>query len=299
MKQCAIKVFSLLMGCLLVVACGGRVSKEQQRQDDLLMEATSKAKDYDRLLFLADSLEQQGRFSQAKADYWRGYAYDRKKQSDEAAACWQRAIDEAGHSGTDEDMEIYVKAASRLANLYCMTRNFEGALKMGTPVVARLEEAGRDTTSDYVNLLIYIGLAQSTMGQSREVTDNGFFRATQKHRENIDRNHSDEAYKDAIAGLVNIAFYCVRVGRFEDALYYTRHFGELLAEYEQRPDISADYIDRQLGRYDIYKAQALKGLGRQAEADEVFEAFQKTSFSKSSEGRSLAENFLSPSTSIE
>ena len=125
-----------------------------------------------------------------------------------------------------------------------------------------------------------------------EESKHGFFRAYNKHLENIKKKRSDAAYKDAIAGLINVAFYCVKAEKYQDALYYTRYFGELLAEYELRPDVNPEYIDRQIGRYDIYKAQALRGLGKKEEAAETFEAFQTTEFSTTAEGLSLAEEYM-------
>ena len=277
---------------MMLTACG-HVTKEQKEQADQTMEAIRQSKEYDKMLLMADSLESLKWLSAAKAYYWRGYASDRLKDKEKAAEYWTKAMEAADQSRDKGDQEIYVKAASRLANLLCIKGDYEGTLRVAQPVAKRLEEEKRDTTSDYENLLIYIGCCQAVMGESVQEAENNFDRAYKNHMENIERNHSDEAYKNAIAGLINIAYYCVFAKNYKYALYYTRHFGELLGEYEQRPGVSADYIDRQLGRYDIYKAQALKGLGKLEEAAEVFEAYQETRFSQTPEGQSLAEDYLS------
>jgi hypothetical protein len=292
MRQKKLWMLAFVMTSLLTIACGGDKEKELRLQADKTMEATHKAKDYQAMMTNADSLEKAGLLSPTKANYWRGYACDRLKQKEQAEQYWKASM-EAGEKTQDkEDYIMYAKAASHLANLLSIRGDYEETLKLAQPAVELLEEQKCDTTSDYVNLLIYIGCCQAVTGKAVEESRHGFYRAYSKHLENIKKKHTDASYKDAIAGLINVALYCVKAKKYEEALYYTRYFGELLGEYELRPDVNQDYIDRQLGRYDIYKAQALKGLGRDEEAAETFEAFEETDFSQTPEGLSLAKDYL-------
>lgn len=272
---------------VLTAACSGKA----EREADQMMEAAHKVKDYHKMLSTADSLERAGVLSAVKANYWRGYAYDRLKQKDQAERYWKASMEAGQKTKNRQDVAAYAKSASRLANLLSVRGSYDETLKMAIPAAARIEELKCDTMSDYINLLIYIGCCQAVTGQKVDEAQHGFYRAYEKHLENIKRKHTDASYKDAIAGLINVVHYCVKAEKYEDALYYTRNFGELLGEYEMRPDASAEYVDRQLGRYDIYKAQALSKLGRQAEADETFEAFQATEFSSTPEGLSLAADY--------
>ena len=213
------------------------------------------------------------------------------KNKAQADSSWRQAIAASVNSDDEEEMEMYEKSACRLANLLCINGDYSGTLKIAQPAVKRIEELERDTTSDYVNLLIYIGLSKIGEGASEEDTESAFFLACKKHQENIARNRCDATYKEAIAGLVNIAYYCVNAGKYQAALYYTSSFGELLAEYEQRPGVDAAYMDRQIGRYTIYKAQALYKLGHKREATSTYDAFLATQFSKTAEGMHLAEDY--------
>lgn len=274
-----------------VITISNCSDKKQQTENDLMLEAAHQHKDYNRLLQLADSMEACGGISGAKACYWRGYAYDRMKDKQQAETYWRKALNLALNAGDKDEWEMYEKSASRLANLLCINRDYEGTLKITLPAIEILEEQKRDTTSDYVNLLIYTGLCQVSTGTSEEDADNAFFRACQKHQENIARNRCDATYKDAIAGLVNIAYYCVNAGKNQAALYYTSSFGELLGEYEQRPGADTTYVDRQAGRYTIYKAQALEKLGRKKESASCYDAFLNTKFSKSTEGQLMADEY--------
>jgi tetratricopeptide (TPR) repeat protein len=276
---------------LMMVFAGCANEKKTNDEANELMNAAYKAKDYERLMTLADSLESKGALIPVSADYWRGYACDRLKRKDEAEKYWRKVMDDVDKLTDAEEWDAYARSASRLVNLLCVRGDYDEALQTAQPVIARLEAMKCDTTSDYVNLLIYTGLCQSANSQGEDESLTGFLRAIDKHRENIERNHSDEAYKDAIAGQINIAYYCMKAGNPQAALLYTRNFGSLLMEYEHRPGVDTNYVDRQAGRYTLYKAWALKELGRKAEADEMFKAFKKTRYSQEPEGMSMAANY--------
>ena len=83
----------------------------------------------------------------------------------------------------------------------------------------------------------------------------------------------DASYKDAIAGLINMSVACNTTKHYQEALKWTGHFGELLSEYEQRPEAGKDYLDKQLARFHIYQAQAYEGLEKPEDANKAYEAF--------------------------
>lgn len=277
---------------VLTVGCGNTGRKGQSKKATELIEVAHKTRDYQRLLTLADSLEQAGEVSHASANYWRGYASDKLNQKRMAEFYWKNSVTAAETSDDAEEVGFYAKSASRLANLLCLRGDLVSAYRMAKPVVDRLETLGCDTTSDYVNLLIYLGCSQSSAGESAGDADDGFKLAYQKHLENIDRNHSSAAYKNAIAGLINIAYYCITTGNYQKAIAWIDHFGELVGQYEQLPDADQNYIDKQVARFDIYRARALEGLGKKEDAAKVFDAFRETRFSQTPEGRINANDYL-------
>ncbi|MBO4718575.1 MAG: SpoIIE family protein phosphatase [Prevotella sp.] len=282
----------LIMATMLATACSNEPSKEQSAKAERMIETAHKARDYNRLMTLTDSLENLGYLSQAEAYYWKGYASDRMKKTRMAEFYWKTALEATENSTKKEDLDTYAKTASRLANLLSVKGDYEGTLKIGVPAAQRLEELKCDTTSDYVNLLIYIGCCQAGAGNGDSDAEEIFKRAYQKHKDNISKAHSDAAYKDAIAGLTNIAYFCNQTKNYKAALNWTEHFGEMLNEYEQHSDVNAEYIDKQLARFDIYQAIALEGLGKKEEAAKVYEAFKATEFSKAPEGKINGNNYL-------
>ena len=280
------------MAVMLVAACdnGGSVSNDPEA--DKQLEAVRHARDYARLGLLADSLREAGLISDAKVFYWRGYAADRQMQFRIADFYWNRAIEAAVKSDDAVETEYYAKSASRLANLLMTRGDYEGTVKMAVPVAQRLQELGCDSTSDYVNLLIYIGCCQAGLGTSGAATADGFEKAYVKHLDNVKKNRTDEAYKSAFAGLINIAFACNFTEQYREALKWNGHLSEMLSEYEQRPGVNPDYVDKQQARYNLYQAQALEGLGKTDEAAKAFDAFLATDYAKTPEGRIKANDYL-------
>lgn len=284
--------FTVLLAATIIIGCEDKPTPEQIAKDNELIESARKNKDYGQILQLADSLERMEVLAPTKAYYWLGYASDRLKRMRMAEFYWKSSLDAAAKSTSDEDMDIYAKSASRLTNLLSVRGDYENALKIAIPAAQRLEKLECDTTSDYVNLLIYIGCCQAGLGYSSESTEDGFKRAFNKHLHNIEKNHTDEAYKNAFAGLINIAYACNYTKNYNAALNWISKFGELLGEYEQRPSTDGDYIDKQVARFDIYKAIALEGLDRKDEAAKVYEQFLETKYSKTPEGHINANDYL-------
>ena len=281
-------LFPLSTFLLLLTACNKQPSQEEIAKAEQLIETAHKTKDYERLMLLADSLEANGCLTPAKAYYWRGYASDRTNRRRMAEFYYNTALKAAA----DEDLDIYGKAASHLANLMAMRGDYENGLKLTTPVVQKLEEQRCDTTSDYVNLLIYIGCCQAGLGQTGESTADGFDKAYEKHLDNVKKYRTDEAYKSAFAGLINIAYACNYTGQYRDALKWNSHLSEMLSEYEQRPGVNPDYVDKQQARYSLYQALAYEGLAKAEEAAKAFDAFQATDYAKTPEGRIAANDYL-------
>lgn len=287
-----LRILMITVATLFLVSCGDSVNEEDIQKADRLIQNAYKEKAYSKLLQLVDSLEPQNCLSHAKADYWRGYAFDKMNKLRMAEFHWKTSIESASQSESQEDIEAYTMSASRLANLLSVRGDYEGVLNMALPVVERLESLQCDSTADYVNLLIYIGCCQAALSDNSNAVVDGFERAYQKHLENIEKHRDDASYKNAIAGLINITYYCLASKNYKNALEWIKHFGDLLKDYQQRLDISTEYTDKQLARYFIYQAQALEGLGKHEEAAQAYKDFQTTDFSKTPEGHISANDYL-------
>ena len=249
-------------------------------------------RDYQELLTLADSLHSIGELGEAETYYWLGYASDRTNQLRMAEFYWKTAIAQTEGSTDPEDLAIYAKSASHLANVLGLRGEYDAVLDMAQPVIKRLEELKCDTMSDYTNLMLITGMCQSRFGLSKDEANENYERAYQTHLKNIKNNRSDVAYKNAIAGVVNIAFNYNETQEYRKALVWIDRYAELIRQYEQRNGADPLYIDRQWARYDIYRAIALDGQGKKDEAAKVYEHYLTTQYSSTPEGRIAAVDYL-------
>ena len=249
-------------------------------------------KDYKRILTLTDSVRKDGLFSEGKACYWMGYAYDRLMRKRMAELYWKTGIAAVENSTDDEDVRVYAGITNRLTGLLTTWTEYEAALKVAIPATERLKSLGRDTTSEYTNMLIYIGCCRSRLGLSDKNTFNSLEEAYRTHLDNIKHHPNAISYRDAIVGVINICYNYLEIGDYENAQVWLERMKQLIDGYEKQADMRPDYAEKQQARYDIYMARALEGLGRKDEAAEAYRKFCETSFFKTAEGNILASDYL-------
>ena len=279
---------------LFLLGCGGN-SKEQERlcreAEDMVYEAYM-AKDYPRIIELVDSIKPLGNFSEGKACYWLGYAYDRMMQKRMAELYWKTGIAAVENSTDDEDVRVYAGIANRLTGLLSTWTEFEDALKVAIPATERLKSLGRDTTSEYTNMLIYIGCSQSRLGLSDDKTDNRLEEAYRAHIYNIHKHPNAISFRDAIVGVINISYNYLEIADYKKAVLWLERLNQLIDGYEKQADARPDYSNKQRARYNIYLARALEGMGRKDEAAEAYRLFCQTDFFQTAEGKILASDYL-------
>ena len=286
MSQRAIRLlacFTLVI--MLIVACGERkeTGLKKNTANGLVLDAY-KQKDYLLLLAIADSLGKTGAITEAQSYYWRAYASDKMNKKRAAEYYWKKSGSAVTDFRNAEDVEYYAKSASRLANLKYVKGDYEGAMQFAIPVVEKLEELHCDTTSDYINLLIFIGCSQTHFANTAESTTNNFERAYNKHLEHIKISPTQESYKSAIAGIVNIAYNYLTIHKYEETLYWCDRYKELLEKYAILYSTDQDYLDKQRARQNIYRATALAKLDQPLDSYIAYKEFLNSKFSQSVEG---------------
>ena len=288
-------IFSVV-GMLLLAATGCDInspaSRIQQQEADSLINAAYEAKDYQRIVTLADSLKETGSLSEGKAYYWLGYANDRTHKKRMAELYWTKGMIAMDDAKTPEDLEVYAAIASRLTGLKCTWGEYETGLKVAVPALEHLKKYNAKKTSDYINLLIYQGCCQSRFGLSEESTNKSLEEAYQAHLNNMERNPNAIAYRDAFVGVINICYNFLEIQDYKKAMYWIDRYGKLLEAYDKLPDARPDYADKQRARYYVYRATALEGVGRRAEAAKIYEQFLETSYSLTAEGLILGSDYL-------
>ena len=288
-----VSAFALAATVILSISGCHNVDKSSNAEAVNLMDAASKARDYERMLSLADSLGKTGKLSKGESNYWQGYAHYQMSQRELAEYFWQEAIRVTENSEAPNDLVYYAKSASYLTSQLCRYAEYASALHTALPIINRLEKIQCDTTSDYTNLLIFAGVSKTSFDKEDPTANEMLERAYQMHIDNIQKKDTKTAYRDAVAGINNIAYIWVYVKGYEQGLFWTNRLENLLLEYKEKFSDDKNYIDKQWARYKLYHAAALEGVGQHKEAENEYRDYLETDFAQTLEGLTNASEYLS------
>ena len=277
---------------LLFTGCHNGARKSSSSEATNMINMASEAKDYERVLSLADSLEKAGKISIGESNYWQGYADYQMGEREQAKSFWQEAIKVTENSTDANDLVYYAKSASYLTSQLCRYAEYAAALYTALPVINRLEKIHCDTTSDYTNLLVFTGCCKTYFDKKDSTATDMLERAYRQHIDRIRQNASKTAYRDAMAGIINIAYIWNYVKGYEEGLTWTERMGDLVKEYKELYSDDKDYIDKQWARFLIFRATSLEGMGRHDKAESEYEEYLQTQFSNSREGWTDANDYL-------
>ena len=288
-----IAVISIVGMLLTTIGCGGNGAgvKEHQAKADSLLHDAYRDNQYERLETLADSLRNAGDISDMKSSYWLGYANDKLMRKRLAEFFWNTGIAAFNPEEDKEDTEVYAEMASRLAGLKCTLGAYEEALKVARSAVSQLQQMGCDTTSNYTNLIIYIGYCQSRFGLNKGTAAQTLEDAYQQHLGFIRKQASSDSYRLAIVGLTNICYNYSDMCDFDNLLFWANRYDSLVTCYDKTGLATENYTDKQHGRSCVFRAKALEGLGKKGEADKAFAEFEKTHYSQTADGAILATDY--------
>ena len=277
---------------LIFTSCHSGTRKSSSPEATSMLIAASDAKDNERVLSLADSLEKAGKISQGESNYWQGHAYYQMGQREQAKSLWQEAIKVTENSTDANDLVYYAKSASYLTSQLCRYAEYAAALYTALPVINRLEKIECDTTSDYTNLLVFAGCCKIYFDKKDSTAIDMLERAYRLHTDHIRQKASKKAYRDAMAGIINIAYIWNYVKGYEKGLIWDERMGDLMKEYKQQYADDEKYIDKQWARYLIFYATSLEGVGRHDEAERAYREYLQTKFSNTREGWTDACDYL-------
>ena len=240
----------LICTVLPVTGCQSGAGKSSGPEAVKMIEAASAAKDYARLQALADSLGMIGKLSKGESYYWQGYAGYQMSQREVAEYYWQEAIRVTENSTDPNDLVYYAKSGSYLTSQLCRYGEYASALHAALPIINRLEKLQCDTTSDYTNLLIFAGCSKTFFDKDDPTATDMLERAYQMHIDNIQKKGSKSAYRDAVAGLINIAYIWVLVNGYEEGIFWSERLMNLVEKYKEMfPDKYPYLMDGQAGRW--------------------------------------------------
>ena len=277
---------------VLIISCTTSSGEQEKTKAQKLIEEIVNNQDNKRLAHVADSLMITGELSKGESNFWQGFAYYWMKQNEVAKYHWETALKVTENSTDPNDVRFYARSASYMASLMCRFGDFALALQTCMPAVTHLEQIKADTTSDYTNLLIFTGCCRAHFDIGDSSVVGMFEKAYEMHLRNIKNKGTREAYRDAIAGLENIAYGWVSERNYQQGLRWSERVGKLVSDYRNLFPSDVDYIDKQWSRFKIYRAIILEIMGLHEEAARDYRDYQATNFSTTMEGLTNAAEYL-------
>ena len=274
----------------MITSCGNdqKQGPVSSHVDSILFE-TGSLRQYARLVELADSFEKSGSLTQLNANRWRGTAYYHQGQNRIAEVCYKKALE--CEVKTDQDQLSYNKVARRLSELLLVKGDYEGALRVAIPAIAKMDQTGIGSDIDYAILLNNIGCCQLNLGQDAEA-QKSFYSARDHYTNRWQTDGTGRGYQEAVIGTVYTSMAYINTRRYAESIYWIDRTEMLLDKYRQQEDARVEYFDEYQGRIYIMRAVALQGLKQTKEAAKAYREFLKTDYSKTDAGRINANDYL-------
>ena len=282
-------LLTAVLMAVILTACDHKVEKVDDVNADSLLNVAHKRHQYDRLLELADTLQATGHITSIHANYWRGYSYSRQRMLRLSEKYWREAVNSEIHNL--EDLRYYAKSANRLSGDLLLKGEYEATMKVAVPAMEKMAEAHYLTNSDYAYLKAAVGCCQLKMGSPDEAVTN-FNQAYNLFYEVVEKEPFRSNFRTAIAGIIKITEAYIQANRFREAYEWTEKFKTFLDYYKQTSDPEPDFVDKQQARLNIYRASALEGLGKHAEARKAYDEAMKSNYAQTGEGKLEAISYL-------
>ena len=280
----------LFLMSMAFIACQERMGHEVRasKADSVLFDVGVRM-EYDSMIVLANAYEQQGLISQLDANRWRGVAYYHQGHYRMSEIYYRKAIE--CEVKTKEDQLSYNKCARRLSELLLVKGDYEGSLVVAIPAVKKMDESGIGSDIDYAILLNNIGCCQINLGQDEEAKES-FLTARGHYANRWQSDSTSRGFQEAVLGTVYTSMAYINTRRYAESIYWIDRTEMLLDKYRQKRDARKDYFDEYQGRIEIMRAVAKQGLGKKRDAEEAYQEFLKTDFSKTAPGHINANDYL-------
>ena len=140
MKKHLILLLTVAAVLTAMLSCGqGQQSAEKQSEADSLLVAVWNAGDYERVIVIADSLDQTGDISPMKSAYYQGGAYAMQNHLRHAEEVLKPVKDMT--PTTSQDSACYIDCLCIMAGIYNVRDDYEGVLRIALPLLEKMNGA--------------------------------------------------------------------------------------------------------------------------------------------------------------
>ena len=275
---------------LFTSSCTGeRRANFRASKADSILYAAGEARDYTRVLTLADSLESVGDLPALNANRWRGVAYYYQGQFRTSEFYYKKAV--KAEIKTENDAQSYNKSARRLANMMLKKGDYEGALHVAMDALEKMRENQSGTDTDEAMLTNTVGCCLLNLDRTEQAAKI-FNEANVLFHQMTASDPTGHKVKVAYEGVSSIADEYLRARLYAEALPWIDYTEELAKIYGQQPNAAAQVVEKALAKISLMRAVALENTDQSKEAAKAFKAAANTPYGKSDEGRLYANDYL-------
>ena len=295
-------MLAMAMAALLlsVASCqrGTTADKQDGDTDSLgvvaesMVEVAAEAGDVGRTIELADSFVNLKRLSSVRAYFYKAMACDRRQDFPKMAEYVEKLIKDYDNN-PDEDPLFYSRAAISLSYYYVNLNQYEEALNVAMPALAKFESDPTIQSDWKGHFLCIIGACQIKMNQPEEAEKN-FEQAYQYYK----RYMSEENFKlldftTCIFGVQSISAKYSGKNTVNEQQKWIDRCDSLLTWYRGQTGADTAYAETMDGMIAMERAVMLIQQGKIAGAAKAYDKYLNTNYSKGDEGRIDACNYLS------
>lgn len=282
------------------MACGGKNSnnpsiipdKTVYTQADSLVVKAGQANDFDRAIFLADSLFDAGELSLIRANDYKGIAYISMGQMQNGLECFRRAC--ADENPPAEDFWEYISAGCSIAHLQNVRQDLDGAIRTALYFIDKLKHIDSPTRAGNLHNLYYcLGNTQMKLDRHEE-SAKSFNEAYHWLKTCIDNDSTGIELKGALTTLENIAIAQLNIEQFDEAEKWINREDSLLAIYKKCSVSDSADVAFYHALITLNRAQICQARGQKEEAARYYDEYAAGEYGKSAEGRISGCAYLMP-----
>ena len=263
----------------------------QDSRADSLVLATYKEGDHKRVLAVIDSLSAAGELNEFRTEGYRATIYKEMNDAKNAIASLRRAIEVKKLSGKDYFLMVYLKTL--YAEQQQMQGNSEGALRTALPLVEQMQKDGHEDNEVCQRLYSVIGELQLNLDHPDEAAKY-FERLYGILKKSIRNDSTGNHLMEAVETLNNVTSTYLGVRQWDEAEFWLHRLDSVFTLYKATPCAAEypSYIDWYRAYVDMSHAMIAEVSGKKDEAQQYYNDFQATDYSKSDEGRLIGCNYL-------
>ena len=267
---------------MMMLSCGHRQNSAYNvTMADSLINLAYNVSDLERVIALADSLEQAGDISPFKSAHHRGEAYRLLSDFRHAEEVLKPVMDMK--PANSQDSLYYNNCVFGMAEVLLHKDDYEGVLRIGLPLMERLSNAEGEKNQFLGPLSQFVGSAQLSLGMKEDAVSS----FDMSYDFLLGVSAANPIWQN-IANVFSVAYnICTKyqgIGDYESAEKWYHRQDSILAIFSKRDDVPASVVDQFAAANCITRGLLALGQKDMAELNRAIADYKKTESSKTHAG---------------